>query len=384
MKPTPDGKTFEFLHKSFAEYLVARRFVDDVFRFDGKTKPTELPSRRPNLQTVLPNLQNVLREWLQIWGAQRIDADLLRFIKDEAVLAAKEIAPCRDGMAVLLREAIASGLPAHEIKEVRRANRTAETFAAMTDWARNAEEALLVGLHGTVLAARAADPAIKHEPVPLVDPEAGSTDSGERHFLTFVAGNLLARLQRQLRQGFIAHKCLSSLDLSGANLSAGNLMGANLSLANLSGADLFKANLFAANLSKANLNKADLRVADLSKANFTGADLFEADLFEANLSKADLSKANLRKAELGMSDLSNADLRGADLRGADVFEANFRGADLTGAELFEARALDHAKHLDKARLPKGWSAVWNKEREAWDIKKLNGAYIDPRNRSAKS
>ncbi|WP_299868192.1 pentapeptide repeat-containing protein, partial [uncultured Hoeflea sp.] len=316
MKPTPDGKTFEFLHKSFAEYLVARRFVEDVFRFDDKTKPTELRTRRPSLQRVPPNLQDILREWLKTWGAQQIDGDLLRFICDEAKLSAHEIAECRGGMAVLLREAIAAGLPAHETKEIRRANRTAETFAAMTDWARNAEEALLVGVHGTVLAARAGDPDTKPQPIPLIDPVASPGESGERQPQPFVPGNMLARLLRQGGQGFIAHKCLTALDLSGAILWGANLGGADLRGADLRGAILWEADLFEANLGRANLG---------------GVDLIEANLRGADLGGANLGGATLRGANLRGANLGGADLRGADLRGADLGAEVLGGADLGGA-----------------------------------------------------
>lgn len=386
IKPTPDGKTFEFLHKSFAEYLVARRFVDDVFRFDYKTKPTEPPGRRSRLHKVLPNPQDILKEWLQIWGAQRIDTDLLRFIKDEVVLEAQETSNCRDGMALLLREAISAGLPAHEIKGSRRASIMAETFADMTDWARNAEEALLVAVHCTVLAMRAADPETRFETVPLVDPVSDQVDPGEQQSHSFVPGNMLTRLQRQPGQGFIAHRCLSFLDLSEANLSRVTLFGAILTEANLFGAILTEADLFGADVSEAdlrlaNLTDADLRLANLSKVNLSGAELFRAKLSSAILTGADLSGADLREADLSGADLSRADLTGADLTRVDLTRVDLKGANLSDKSFVaEVLALGQARHLDEAHLPEGWSVTRNDQDEAWDITTPDGPYVDPRER----
>ena len=229
LKPTPDGKTFEFLHKSFAEYLVARRFVDDVVYFAEKTQPKG--SRRGG-----PNLQTILKEWLETWGAQRIDEDLLRFITDEASLSAGPIACGLDGMAVLMREAIASGLPAHEIKGIQRASRKADSFAEMTDWARNAEEALLVGVHVCILALRTGNTEAQHERVTLT-----SVVGKVANVVTI--GNMLARLLRQRGQGFIAHRCLSGLDLSPAFLGYADLSSADLSRVDLSGSTMLTSSV---------------------------------------------------------------------------------------------------------------------------------------------
>ncbi len=77
---------------------------------------------------------------------------------------------------------------------------------------------------------------------------------------------------------------------------------------------------------------ADLRDADLSGvklflANLCLADLSGAKLFLANLCLADLSGANLISANLISTNLISANLRGTDLRGTDL-----RGANLSDAK----------------------------------------------------
>ncbi|WP_340159886.1 pentapeptide repeat-containing protein [uncultured Hoeflea sp.] len=372
LKPTPDGKTFEFLHKSFAEYLIARRFVDDVVYFSERTQPKE--SRRGG-----PNLQTILKDWLEFWGAQRIDEDLLRFITDEASLSADQLARCLDGMGVLLREAIATGLPAHEIKGMRRASRKADSFAEMTDWARNAEEALLVGMHASFLSNYAVAPDVKHQSVKLVELGRGSK------FDHMIVGNLLARLIRQPGQGFVAHMCLRGLDMSSAFLVRASLGGMDLNGTKLTGAILVEASLRAADLSSADLKGAILIHAELQRA-----DLRRADLTGAILAQADFGEANLREADLRGADLSGAGLSGADLRGADLSGVNLSGTDLSGTNLSDndsiatVHGLRESRGLGEADLPQGWSAKWNEDDEAWDITTPDGPYVDPRERKARS
>ncbi|NEN88656.1 MAG: low-complexity protein [Okeania sp. SIO3H1] len=129
---------------------------------------------------------------------------------------------------------------------------------------------------------------------------------------------------------------LSSADLSSANLSSANLSSADLRNANLSSANLSSANLSSANLSSANLSSADLRNADLSSADLSSADLRNADLSSADLSSADLSSADLSSADLSRADLSSADLRNADLRNAKLSSAKLSSANLRNAKLSSA------------------------------------------------
>ncbi len=127
--------------------------------------------------------------------------------------------------------------------------------------------------------------------------------------------------------------------LSNANLISANLSKAYLSYANLSKAYLSEANLSNADLISANLSNADLIHANLSKAYLSEANLSNADLIHANLSNADLIHANLSKAYLSNADLSNADLSNADLISADLIHADLISADLISADLSNANLI---------------------------------------------
>lgn len=88
------------------------------------------------------------------------------------------------------------------------------------------------------------------------------------------------------------------------------------------------ADLSNSNLRNADLRNADLRYADLRHADLTYADLSYADLSNANLSNADLSNANLTHSNLHLADLSGANISSADFRGAHVNSINLTGANL--------------------------------------------------------
>lgn len=134
-----------------------------------------------------------------------------------------------------------------------------------------------------------------------------------------------------LEIGTFNHKLgqfLCNADLSYADLSYANFTHANFIQVNLSYADLFYTKFFEANLSYADLNNANLKIATLNLADLSNADLNDAALSCADLSNADLSNAVLTCADLSEADLSYADLSDANLNYANLNYANLRNADL--------------------------------------------------------
>ncbi len=143
---------------------------------------------------------------------------------------------------------------------------------------------------------------------------------------------------------------LGSTDLSGAYLTRADLSGAYLVRADLSGtylmrADLSGARLVGTDLTVANLKGARLVSTDLTVANLTGTNLTGANLEDANLEAANLKGARLVSADLSGTDLSGADLSGADLLGSNLKGANLKGANLKGANL-EGANLEGAKFME--------------------------------------
>ncbi|MEL6439579.1 MAG: pentapeptide repeat-containing protein [Cyanobacteria bacterium J06621_8] len=137
---------------------------------------------------------------------------------------------------------------------------------------------------------------------------------------------------------FLSNADLSNVTLDNANLTNANLFNVNLTNANLFNANLTNANLFNANLSSANLFNTNLINANLTNANLSNAIIYNANLFNANLSNAKLGNAELhnsylRDAVLIDANLTNAKLTLADLTDANLSNANLKNADLSNANL---------------------------------------------------
>ena len=74
MKPGERPNSFEFLHKTFAEYLVARRFVE-VLATMAKDFYADQHRQRGVRKSFDAN--NFLQSWLRLAGPRAIDTDLL-------------------------------------------------------------------------------------------------------------------------------------------------------------------------------------------------------------------------------------------------------------------------------------------------------------------
>lgn len=289
-------RTFEFTHKSFGEYLTARRIVrwiEDIHE--------ERDRNRRNRQRGWP-VEDALVKWIEAAGPAAIDHDLLAFVRREAMLRADVDREIVDGwratFAELLSDQLEHTLPMHKLG--------LSTFQEMTRQARNAEEALLAA-HFCCASAVSRPSAIDWP-----------------HGLAL--RDLIARLE-QGRTEPTARRCLAWLD---AKEVAGTKLAHNLFWANLAGANLIEANL-------------------------EGANLGEANLFEAHLAGANLEGAYLVGAYLGGANLVGAYLVGAYLVGANLVGANLGGANLRGARnLDEAQKLRHVARWKGAKVERKW------------------------------
>lgn len=112
----------------------------------------------------------------------------------------------------------------------------------------------------------------------------------------------------------------------GANLQRTNFQGANLQNTNFQNAYLQGAYLYGAYLQNANLYGAYLQNANLYSANLSGAYLQNANLSGVNLSGANLSGANLQRANLQRANLSAVNLSGANLSDVNLTSKQIKSA----------------------------------------------------------
>ncbi|MBE9260915.1 pentapeptide repeat-containing protein [Microcystis sp. LEGE 00066] len=301
-------KTFEFTHKSFGEYLTARRIVDRVKQIHRKLQDSEDDYDNDY------DPRQALITWATLCGPTAIDEYLFSFIVNQMQLQSPdEVKQWQKTLGHLIEYLLVKGMPMEGLK-----NRP--NFQEEMRQARNAEEALLAVFNAC---GRVTEEIF---PIQWPSPEA--------------FGNWLARLQGQRidLEFMLVLDCLSFLDLQNCLLIHRDLGGANLERANLAeadigGANLEGANLEGANLKGANLEGANLAMAFLKRANLEGANLRGANLEEANLRGANLYGANLKGANLDWANLEGAYLEGANLRGVFLDGANFKYANVKGTIL---------------------------------------------------
>ncbi len=314
-------KTFEFTHKSFGEYLTARRIVDRVKQIHKKLQDSE------NDYDNDYDPRQALITWATLCGPTAIDEYLFSFVVNQMQLQSPdEVKQWQKTLGDLIKYLLDKGMPMEGLK-----NRP--NFQEEMRQARNAEEALLAVFNAC---GRVTEEIF---PIQWPSPEA--------------FGNWLARLQGQRidYEPMFVLDCLSFLDLQNCLLICRDLGGANLERANLAEADIGGANLEGANLVGANLKGANLEGANLAMAFLEGANLEGAYLEGANLDGAILDGANLEGANLEEANLEGAYLEGANLVGANLVGANLKGANLKGANI-ESAYLDGANFIDAKYLSK--------------------------------
>ena len=302
-------KTFEFTHKSFHEFLAARRIVRQLVRTKKAISQHKEDQSGWTLEAALEN-------WIHLCSNEPMDIYIFRFLSNEIRRQKREdVVGWQEMLCELISYMLRNGMPYEKMSSTT-------SFYHQTRQSRNSEEALLATLSAC---------ALYTEKVSDIKwPDVSS------------AGEWLSKLCGQRTVDFVfPYSCLNHIGLRGQVLKERDLLGANLSDANLSDADLIGANLRYADLSGADLSHADLSDANLNVADLRGTDLSGAYLSGANLGYADLRSANLSGAYLNGTDLNNSGLSGASLssaslRGASLCGAGLPGTDLRDADLYEA------------------------------------------------
>src|SRR5215213_5233278 len=238
--------TFVFTHKSFGEYLAARRVVRAMERVSRELE------RRASSPDEGWDERDALKHWAQICGPSAMSRYLHTFLMNEVGLRPHtELERWQEQFTRLFNCVLRHAMPMEQLQIA--------TFREMMFQSRNAEEALLVALN--VCAQTIRRRSVIKQPVSTT-------------FATW-----LMRIEGQShRTGRLAVSSLSFLTLPGANLFSHNLVGANLASSDLEG--IQSDFIYAA-------------FADLSNANLKNASLVKAYFFDSNLSNTNLERANL-------------------------------------------------------------------------------------------
>lgn len=254
-------RTFEFTHKSFGEYLVARALFRLVQQLQNDfDRYEDGDSGR--------SVEDCLAEWVRVAGPTAIDPNTFQFLVDEARRHGLEQArKFQVLLAAFVSHALAHELPVHRLSP-------RPAFRVELSMSRNANEALLATLNATARRTKELS-SIQH-------PDPGA----------FAAW--LAPLQG-------ARRYLSFLDLRGIVLSGADLNGANLSGSDLRDAQLVSCRMNWAELVATNLAHATLMFSYMWNTDLTAANLDGADLWGVTLLGADMRGARLKRVRTGSS-----------------------------------------------------------------------------------
>jgi uncharacterized protein YjbI with pentapeptide repeats len=326
------GRAFEFTHKSFGEYLTARRLVREL-----KEIETALALDR-DFYTV----RNAVENWFNLCSQQPMDSELFRFFRDELAMPdwADRLVSWQDMSVRMMNFVLREGVPVRALEQV--------TFRRAESQMRNAEEALLAALSAcSKLTGR------------LAKLEWQSAHA---------AGAMVHRLrgQRYMPMNRVVLSSLSHLELVGQNFIDQDFCGADFS-----GSDLTQCNFFNADLREADFTGAEIKYGDFKNAWIHGARFFAANLEGSTFNEVrghyepflesealggreagsvwgriDFRKAVLKNAFCVISNLTKADFRDANLEKVDFRNAELRGALLSGANLAGAR-FGSAKLVDR-------------------------------------
>lgn len=284
--------TFVFTHKSFGEYLGARRIVRAIERVIR-----ELERRTKNPDEGWDE-KDALKHWTQVCGPSPMSRYLHAFLINEMTLRSPvELIEWQGTLAKLFGYALKHGMPMEQLQ--------IPVFREALFQSRNAEESLLVALNACA----------------RVTKQVSTIESLDRAAF----GGWLKRIQGQRTSGesVVTASCLSFLDLSNKALDMADFHAADLQHSKLKGTAMHYAMLGVANLSHADLRGAHLENSYLEHAN--------------------LEFANLRGARLDGARLRGARLRGAKLQGLRIERANLKEADLSGVKLDGIIYQDHAR-----------------------------------------
>ncbi|MGK7946456.1 MAG: hypothetical protein AB4058_18505, partial [Microcystaceae cyanobacterium] len=180
-------KTFEFTHKSFGEYLTAKRIVEGLRSIDKKLKASEEDYSDDY------DAKKALMTWVTLCGASPIDFAILYFVVEELRLSKVELVmQWQQQICHLIEYLMVRGMPMETLN--------LPSFKVMMTQSRNAEEALLVVLNACA--------RITQELSVIKWPTAESF------------GEWIARLvgQRENFEKILVMDCLSYLDLHECNL----------------------------------------------------------------------------------------------------------------------------------------------------------------------
>ena len=308
-------RTFVFTHKSFGEYLAARRIVHAMQDVAEEMHRRAIVGRGKGWSEA-----DALERWVKWCGPTAMSRFIHQFLLDELKLMS--IADVRNMHVYFVRifnYILRDGMPLERMQW--------RSFREAKFYSRNAEESVFVAMNAC---------ARVLQEISLIE---HSTTTSFAEWFKAIQG------QRSGSASVLAASCLSWLNLDDATLHFVDFYGADLSNSTL-------RNIFGRGLvfEDANLESCNLERAHLLRGRFHGASLINANLAQAELERADFSEADLGNAILDRSTLWGINLDGASLRGASLKNVNISDDSLSQVDVSSMKNFTPTKNKRRLKI----------------------------------
>ncbi len=335
-------KSFEFTHKSFGEYLTARRILLEL---GIMLEEVERSRKRPGSGWTL---DAAFVKWIKLCGSQPIDAYLRSFLAGELQILSEnqsgllKIKHYQELLVELIQMAVNGQSP---VKKLNLAN-----FNEDLMYSRNSEVALLE-LHS--LCAKHTNIIIKnvsYKEINSFDVWLGRLNYLERAYLNHLNLTKLS-FRNSFRHcdfssslfdnAFLLFNKFESSTFEGASMKEVLLVDVNLVTNKFINIDFFESRFMDVNFKNSNFKEAKFKNSNFFNISFKSCNLKNIDFSEtelgmveyADFSNSDLENATFENSDIKSINFTNTNLKNANFEGTNHEEAIFTGANLKGTIL---------------------------------------------------
>ena len=274
-------KTFEFTHKSFGEYLTAKRIVTLIKNIDKNLKrydedPDDGFSER-----------EAIKQLVKICGVAPLDYYIVDFIKNAVALYNVEVVKSwQRNILRLIAHCLDKNLPMHEFPSL--------TYQQMMIHASNTLETLIVLNH-----------CFSNSTNEKTDIFLGVNIIDWANFITYSRKGQSSLIYEYLTHLIIEDYSFSDISMNGVNLSSSNLVQVDMENVNLDNSLIKFSNIDQCKFAGTSLNDACFEYSLLTLVEFNNCDLIYTDFDWSNLNHVDFSTSTVDGVLMSFAEVNN-------------------------------------------------------------------------------
>ncbi len=328
---------FEFIHKSFGEYLAARGLLSHALK-----TARALDESEP---------EDIEQSWCQIIGVAELTPEIISFLYGESrlKLTPDEASEPKYALTQLINWVLTHGFSVSKIAPE-------SSWTELATRQRCAVSALIASASAIATAIPIGDWGIAEFDAPWnvnIDWPKPEFFTVKKHF-DDIGVSIETPIIGALRRLNLAGQVLWDASLSRTNLEGADLRCTRITWSLLIGSNLENANLWALDAPHTRLLGANLRGCNLSESVFNDAKFEGVDMRYCNLRKASFLRvdASSKGSFIRENIYSGSFVRGSiDFKGADLAGADLSDADLSSVLNLSLKAVNSAVGTAGTKLP---------------------------------